>query len=140
MHAAAYPPQGGGFGHAPGGYGAPAWLPPQGGMNGQLQLHTSFFFAFWILFLITPQIEINGQAQRRPWGITTIDLPAGHYRIEVSYRYFVLRKAGLATLDVRIEPGQCTMVRYRAPWFIFLWGGTMKLAGVRPAGPQRLAA
>jgi hypothetical protein len=107
---------------------------------GQLQVHTSFFFAFWILFLITPRIEINGQPYPRRWGISTFDLPAGHYRVEVSYRYFVLSKAGRASFDVRVDPGQCTMVSYRAPWFIFLWGGTMKLLGARPAAPQQLRA
>jgi len=109
-------------------------------MYGQLQVHTSFFFAFWILFFITPRIAINGQVHQRRWGISTFDLPPGQYRVEISYPYFVLRKAGLATLDVQIDPGQCKMLRYFAPWFIFLWGGTLIGAGVRPATPQQLTA
>ena len=106
-------------------------------MYGQHELRTSFFFAFWILFLIKPHIALNGRVEQRPWGITTVDLPAGRYRLEVYYPYFVIRKAGLATIDIQIDPGQCTMVRYSAPWFIFLWGGTISLAGVRPAAPQQ---
>jgi hypothetical protein len=109
-------------------------------MVGQLHLHTSFFFAFWILFFIKPRIEINGQLHIISWGNTTFDLPAGQYQLQVFYRYFVLPKAGAATMTVAIQPGQCTMVKYTAPWFIFLWGGTLSLLGMRPAGPLQLAA
>jgi hypothetical protein len=130
----------GGYGQPAGGYGQPPGLPPQGGMVGQLQVHTSFFFAFWILFVISPRIEIGGQTHRTRWGMSTYDLPAGQHQLQIYYPYFVLSKAGLATTTVAIQPGQCTMVKYTAPWFIFLWGGTLSLLGVRPAGPLPLPA
>lgn len=104
-------------------------------MNGRLELCSSFFFAFWILFFVRLRMAIGGQVQQARWGKTTLELPAGQYRLEVYYPYFVLRKAGLATMDVRIEPACCTLVHYRAPWFIFLWGGTLRLAGVHALGP-----
>jgi hypothetical protein len=105
-------------------------------MNGQLQVHTSFFFFMWILFFCTPKIVINGQVQRRGWGVTRFDLPAGQYRITVSVPYFFF-DVGTSTINVQIHPGQCTMIRWSCPLIIFL-SGDISLVGVRPAGPLQL--
>lgn len=108
-------------------------------MNGQLEVWSSFFFAFWILYFIKPRLSINGQVHTKRWGASTFDLPAGRYELEAFYPYFVLSKAGRATMTVDVHPGQCTVVDYSAPWFIFLWGGSLRSRAVRPAGaPQVL--
>lgn len=110
---------------------AQGYAPQAAPGGGQLEITTGFFFLAWILFLITPTIEINRQPQKRAWGTHLIDLPPGQYELTVSFRYLFIERCGAATAHVPIYPGQATVVKYEAPWFMFS-AGTMTIQGNRP--------
>jgi len=120
---------------APGYPAAPQAQGAPGGAYGQLEITTSFFILAWILFLVTPTVEINRQPQKRKWGTHLIDLPAGQYELMVSFPYLFKEKCGPAVVHVPIYPGQITMVKYDAPFFMFS-DGTMVILGNRPVMGQ----
>jgi hypothetical protein len=101
------------------------------GQYGALEVHTDFFFMAWILFLITPVIEINGQRYPRPWGRHRFDLPPGQYTVRAWFPYFFMEYCGSATVVATVYPGQLTRVAYHAPFFIFS-SGDMSVVGTQP--------
>jgi hypothetical protein len=98
---------------------------------GAIEIKTSFIFLQWILFLVTPRIEINGMVQERKWGTHRFDLPAGGYNIRVWFPYFLMSQCGMAQTQVPVNPGAVTVLSYDAPFFLFM-GGTITPQGMKP--------
>ncbi len=127
-----YPQQG-----YPQGYGQQAMQPygqPQAydpATMGELRVHTSFFFMQWILFLVSTNVEINGRKMSRPWGWSTIPLPAGPYEVRVSFNY-MFGPTGGAVQRIAIHPGYTTTLRYSAPFFLFM-GGDLNVIPPQPS-------
>ena len=123
------PPPQNAYGQNPGG-GAPA-------AGGQLEVTTSFFPLAFILFLVTPTINIDGYPQKRAWGRHVFDLAPGEHHLHVSFPYMFNDKTGPAQARVPIYAGHITTVTYDAPFFMFS-DGTMRVVGNRPmqAPPQ----
>jgi hypothetical protein len=92
----------------------------------------------WILFLCTPRLELNGHVALRPWGTHRFDVPAGRHGLRVWFAYGFFSQAGLAAIPVDVYPGQTTIVRYSAPFLVFM-SGSLYQARVQPmAGPAML--
>jgi hypothetical protein len=123
-------PQGYGYGQQQGyGYGQPV-DPSQ---MGELRIHTSFMFLQWILFLVSTSIQINQQLLTRPWGWTSLPLPAGTYRVRVAFNY-LFGPQGDAFRQITVYPGHTTTLRYSAPFFMFMGGDLME----GPAQPTHM--
>ena len=106
---------------------------PATGM-GRLVVHTEFFPLMWILFFVSTGVEVNGYAQKRPWGFTEVDLPAGVHYLRVYFNY-MFGPAGIAMRQVQIHPGYVTRLNYSPPWLVFLSG---KLQEFPPVPIQQL--
>jgi hypothetical protein len=100
---------------------------------GAIEIKTGFLFLMWILYFFDTRIEINGVVQQRPWGTHVFQLPAGGYNVRVWFPYMLLSQAGMATIQVPVNPGAVTVLEYSAPW-ILLMGGTITPKGMKPMG------
>jgi len=111
--------------------------PQPSGPPATVEIELSFFFMMWILFLITPWISINGQAERRPWGKHTFQLVPGRYHIEAWYPYLFRSRTSPGAIALDVVPGGHYKLRYRPAWLVFLPGSIKLIAG--PALPQATA-
>src|SRR3954471_6129471 len=100
----------------------------------QLEVELSFFPLMWILYLISPWLSINGNAQKQSWGTHRITLPPGYYQIEAWYPYLFSSQTSKAGMSLQLAPGGIYKVRYRPAWIVLL-PGSMKLVG-QPMLPQ----
>ena len=73
-------------------------------------------------FLITKPavIEIDGVAVGEArWGRSqVVSAEAGTHRLTVSFRYFWMKRAGEASIEVVVPADQTVDVQYRSPWII----------------------
>ncbi|MFT4200375.1 hypothetical protein [Gordonia sp. (in: high G+C Gram-positive bacteria)] len=103
-------------------YGQPGQQPPPGALAQGLQLTTKFFPLAWILFLLKPKIEINGQPIPGRWGVNSIPLPPGQHHVHVHVPYLLPPRMGPADMLVTIAPQQNVPMEYRAPMWAFSKG------------------
>jgi hypothetical protein len=86
----------------------------------------------WVLYLVSPKVEINRQPQPSRWGKHNFDLPAAQYEISVYFPYIFQSRCGMATTIVPVWVGHTTQVKYEAPmWFVFS-SGSMRVTGHFP--------
>jgi hypothetical protein len=111
----------------------PGAMVPHGGGGGAILFDLGFFPLLWMLYFCSPRIEIDGATEKRPWGKHRIDMPPGMYGVTVYFPYGLLSRAGVARLQVQVQPGCVTQVTYRAPFVIFLSGSIWQLQP-RPEG------
>lgn len=98
-----------------------------------VEFELSFFPLMFVLFLVTPSIEINGVAQRRKWGTHTFQLPPGETQFGAYYPYLFSSETSSAAIWVHLAPGGRYKLRYRPAWIVFL-PGSLKLVSA-PALP-----
>ena len=94
--------------------------PPPSGTG--VEVTAKFFFLAWILYFITPTIEVDGPPYRRKWGTHSFDLAPGHHRVEVSFPYLFGKRMGANSIELDLAPGQIRRIRYRAPFLVFMKG------------------
>lgn len=94
--------------------------PPTSGTG--VEVTAKFFFFAFILFFITPNIEVDGTLYRRKWGTHFFELAPGHHRVEVSFPYLFRKRTGANSLEFDLTPGQVRRIRYRAPLIVFMKG------------------
>lgn len=85
---------------------------------GRLSIYTSHNPLAWMLYFVSTSIEINGQAQKQPWGTTTYDLAEGVYSVRVYFNY-LFGPAGIGETQVQIYAGHDSYLNYRPPFFVF---------------------
>ena len=124
--------QGYGQGMVQQGYGQPAYGPDPATM-GELRIHTSFLFLMWVLFFVSTRIEVNGQVINRPWGWSSFPLPAGTHQVRIAFNY-MFGPMGGAMRNINIYPGHTSVLRYSAPFFIFMSGDLSEM----PAQPTHM--
>ncbi len=78
-------------------------------------LRTSFFHLDWTLNFTRTTVIIDGHHDELPWGQHFFALEPGRHELQVSYRYFRLSRAGMASILVDIAPDQVVHASYRAP-------------------------
>jgi hypothetical protein len=76
----------------------------------------------FIYELFTPNVVINGEKHRRPWGSHSFDLPSGSYEISVSYPWLFMSQCGKNTVHVELKPGEIKKVTYGAGLIRYLPG------------------
>jgi hypothetical protein len=81
--------------------------------------HNPFAF-FYDLF--TPTITVDGDSQRRPWGVYLYDLPPGAHRVSVSYPWAFMKECGKNTVEITLRRGESRRVTYCARLIRYLPG------------------
>lgn len=76
----------------------------------------------WGLFFIKPIVEINGQKNKKSWGLHFYDLPSGEYLVKIYFRYMGNSKCGANQINVKIEEGQTKKITYKMPPWMFKKG------------------
>ena len=69
-----------------------------------------------------PNVVINGEKHRRPWGTHSFDLPSGRYEVSVSYPWLFMSQCGKNTVHVELKAGEIKKVTYRAGLIRYLPG------------------
>ena len=76
----------------------------------------------FIYRVFTPTIEINGNKERRRWGVHLFTLSPGYHQVSVSYPWIFSPECGKNTVWVALEAGQIRKVHYRAGLIRYLPG------------------
>ncbi|MFT5358569.1 MAG: hypothetical protein ACI9KE_005808 [Polyangiales bacterium] len=97
---------------------APGQPPHDPARFGRLSVRTSHNPFAWMLFFVSTSVEINGHAQKQPWGTSTYDLPEGVHNVKVYFNY-LFGPAGVGMTQVQIYAGHNSHLSYRPPIFIF---------------------
>ena len=97
---------------------APSGPPPSGPPAGWIQL--TLQGSVITSSLVPPTVRLNGYPVATSYGVNSLPVPAGRWRIEVHCQW--LRQFGQATLDVDVAPGQQVPVFYAAPLHQFTTG------------------
>ncbi|HSD90350.1 MAG TPA: hypothetical protein VLB44_22630, partial [Kofleriaceae bacterium] len=84
----------------------------------QLEVELSFFPLMWILYLVSPWLSINGNAQKQAWGTTRMSLPPGRYQVEAWYPYLFSSQTSKGSIVVDLAPGGSYKLRYRPAWLV----------------------
>jgi hypothetical protein len=80
-----------------------------------LALRTRFFVLDWTLNFTRTTVTIDGQQRDLPWGEHFFPLEPGRHRLQVSYPYLRLSRAGLASIQLDVAPDQVVQASYQAP-------------------------
>ena len=71
---------------------------------------------------LTLTIQIDDDRYRRPWGVSTFDVPAGTHEVAVSYPYLLWRECGRNSVVVHLGAGETRRVSYRPRAIRFIRG------------------
>ncbi len=91
----------------------PADLAPSRGQG--LFLRTGFFNLDWTLRFTHTTVTLDDRTYELPWGAHYFALEPGSHRLEVSYPYLRLSRAGKASIPVEVFPNQVVQAAYRSP-------------------------
>ena len=80
-----------------------------------LVLRTGFFRLDWTLRFTHTTVTIDDRTYELPWGAHYFPLEPGSHRLEVSYPYLRLSRAGRASIAVDVSPNQVVQASYGSP-------------------------
>jgi hypothetical protein len=75
----------------------------------------------FILHLLHPKFEIDGQLVVGKWGSQFFPLAPGSHTFNFWYTW-IMGPANKATIDVSVYEGQVVVVTYKTRWLVFLPG------------------
>ena len=76
----------------------------------------------FIYRLFKPTIEINGNKERKPWGVHRFALSPGFYEVSISYPWIFAPECGKNTVWISLEDGELRKIKYRAGLIRYLPG------------------
>ncbi|XOV68286.1 MAG: hypothetical protein ACFHU9_03730 [Fluviicola sp.] len=91
-------------------------------MNTGLHVKTGFFPLAWILYFVTPTIEINGEKHKKKWGQDSFALDPGEHHVKISFPYMGRAECGANDVTVTLADGETKRIMYGAPFFMFSKG------------------
>jgi phage shock protein PspC (stress-responsive transcriptional regulator) len=87
----------------------------------RVEVKTEFFPLAFMLSLITPVIEINGEKHNKSWGTHSFDLEPGEYNFKIYFPYFGTQ-CGANEIRLTIKEGEMRKISYYAPVIVFMEG------------------
>ena len=82
-------------------------------MNSGLEVNTKFFPLQWMLFLVKPTVEINGQPYSVPWGKQFAPLAPGNYHVKIFFPW--MGQGGVAETQIQVLQSRGHGLEYNAP-------------------------
>lgn len=87
-----------------------------------LEVKARFFPLGWWFFFCKPIILVDGTAYRTSWGTSFFQLEPGRHTIKIFFHYLFWPECGANSINVLIEEGKISKVRYYMfPW-VFMKG------------------
>jgi hypothetical protein len=99
-------------------------------MQSALEIDTTFFPLAFMLYLVEPRIEVNGDVKKVPWGKQLGYFPPGRYHVKVWFPW-TFGPANVAQMEVDLPPGAIVSLKYSTAFFVFM-DGTLQHMGTRP--------
>ena len=95
-----------------------------------IRLRPQFLVIQFFLFFVRPRVSLDGgEPQKIKWRAWhEMPVAPGKHRLFVYFPYLVPRRAGPAEIEVSVDEGQTTDVRYRAPLIMFSPGKMRQLS------------
>lgn len=100
---------------------------------GTIELTTSYSPLDFLYALVKTTIELDGEAERRPWGTHRFEVEPGEHTIAVSYPWLFDRRCGRSSVTVSVQAGATTHIEYRVGLIRFLPGKITTEAPIPPA-------
>ena len=119
---------------------APAKAPAaEGQPETVLAVKTAFFPLAFLLLLCKPTIVIDGKAYRKHWGTHSFEVDPGKHHIKIFFPYLFWPECGANSIDVTVEEGKTTRVKFYMPPLVLLKGSLkMDQATATAKVPQKL--
>ncbi len=90
--------------------------------QGTIKIHSGFFPLYWMLFIFTPTISIDGGPAEKPgWGDSTYSVAPGEHTVHIRIPY-IFYTLGKATETVNVGEGETVALTYRPQYILFLRG------------------
>ena len=84
-----------------------------------VEVNAGFFPLAFFLFFCRPRIEIDGQVHKKSWGTHFFPLAAGRHTVKVYFGYFFMSHCGGNAIDIKVEEGSTTRIKYyMPPWML----------------------
>jgi len=91
----------------------------QGQVKTGVEVKTGFFPLGFFLFFCTPTIVVDGKAHRKSWGTHFFELEPGRHTIRIFFSYLFMPECGANSIDVTVEEGKISRVKYfMPPWML----------------------
>ena len=87
-----------------------------------IEIVTGFFPLAWVLYFVTPIIEINGDKHKERWGTKFYPLSPGEYIIKISFPYMGKSECGANEIKVSLTENQQRKIVYNMPPWMFAKG------------------
>ena len=84
-----------------------------------LEVKTGFFPLSWALYFCKPIIVVDGTAYQAKWGISFFELGPRRHTVKIFFRYLFIPECGANSIDVLVEQGKVSRVKYSGPHWIF---------------------
>ena len=97
-------------------------MQPGGAQDGRIDVVAKHSFLAFIYSFFQPTITINGQVNKRPWGVSSFVLPPGPYDVSVSYAWLFAPECGKDSVSFDLRSGEIKTVTYKAGLIRYLPG------------------
>lgn len=99
----------------------------QGQSKTGVEVKAGFFPLAFLFFFCTPTIVIDDIARQKSWGTHFFELELGRHTIKVFFKYLFMAECGLNSIDVIVEEGKISRIKYNMPPWIFAKGSIKEL-------------
>jgi hypothetical protein len=87
-----------------------------------VEVTTKFFPLAFLFYLCTPRIEIDDKVHVRSWGTHFFPLRPGRHTVRIYFPYLFMPECGANQVEVKVRPGEVTLVTYDMPAWMFAAG------------------
>ncbi len=91
-------------------------------MKTGIKIKTAFFPLAFLLYFVTPVIEINGKKYSKKWGEYFFELLPGSYNIKIYFKYLWVNECGANEVKVTINEGETRHLSFHMPPWIYAKG------------------
>ncbi len=88
-------------------------------MKTGINVKTAFCPIAFLLYFVTPVIEINGKKYSKKWGENFFDLSPGEYNVKIYFKYMWMTECGANEAKVIVNEGDVKQIDFHMPpWML----------------------